>query len=150
MPKKDYRHVRKATVIQNGDQRIRLGGYRPEQRRADDKVFHSNRFGAGNLPPKVDLRPYMTIVEDQGDTNSCTANAMAGAYEYLAKRLLGQADDVSRLFIYYNARDLDGDTSIDEGTYLQSCIKVLERGHLNRTGFLSNRMIHPTKKPLIF
>lgn len=37
--------------------------------------------------------------------NSCTANATAGAYEYLVKRYLtGDAYDVSRLFIYYCAR----------------------------------------------
>ncbi|MDX2241058.1 MAG: C1 family peptidase [Leptolyngbyaceae cyanobacterium bins.302] len=128
MAVKDYRHVRKATVVQHSSgKRVKLGGYRPEKRHADDKTFRSDRFADGNLPAKVDLRSYMTAVENQGDTNSCTANAMAGAYEYLAQRLRGQAEDVSRLFIYYNARQLDGDTSIDEGTYLQSCIQVLQK-----------------------
>ncbi len=128
MSKKHYRQVRKATIIQHAaGKRIQLGGYRPEQRQADDQIFSSQRFGQGNLPTKVDLRPYLTPVENQGATNSCTANAMAGAYEYLAKRLQGKADDVSRLFIYYNARALDGDPSIDEGTYLQSCIQVLQK-----------------------
>ena len=28
------------------------------------------------LPPTVDLRPFMTKVEDQGQTSSCTANAV--------------------------------------------------------------------------
>ena len=64
-------------------------------------------------------------MEQQGEIGSCTANAMAGAYEYLAKRKFGHADDVSRLFIYYNARELDGCTDKDEGTYLRNCIKVL-------------------------
>ena len=52
---------------------------------------------------------------------------MAGAYEYLGKRLNHQDCHVSRLFIYYNARDLDGDPNKDEGTYLRSCIKVLKK-----------------------
>ena len=52
---------------------------------------------------------------------------MAGAYEYLLKRLKNSNEDVSRLFIYYNARELDGDTSKDQGTYLSSCTKVTKK-----------------------
>ncbi|KAM3108861.1 C1 family peptidase [Phormidesmis sp. 146-33] len=124
MPK-DYRHVRRATVVKNpSGQVIKLGGYRPDRQNPRDKKF-SDRDR--NLPSNVDLREYLTPVENQGDSNSCTANAMAGAYEYLANRLMGQSNDVSRLFIYYNARELDGDTSQDEGTYLRSCVRVLRK-----------------------
>ncbi|CAF1283762.1 unnamed protein product [Rotaria sordida] len=56
------------------------------------------------LPPKVDLRPDMTPIEDQSQIGSCTANCLAGAYEYLTKKSNGMNMDVSRLFIYYNAR----------------------------------------------
>ena len=128
MPTKDFRHVCKATVVKTPDGgRIKLGSYRPDKKNPNDKVFKSSQFSADNLPPKVDLRPYMTPVENQGDSNSCTANAMAGAYEYLGKRFNHQDSHVSRLFIYYNARDLDGDPQKDEGTYLRSCIKVLKK-----------------------
>ncbi len=37
------------------------------------------------LPPKVDLCPYLTPVEDQGNTNSCTANAIAGPMNICSK-----------------------------------------------------------------
>jgi hypothetical protein len=82
----------------------------------------------------VDLRKYMTPVERQGDTNSCVANATAGAYEYLLKRHRpDNADDVSRLFLYYNARALESSEDDiseadveDEGTYIQNCIESLE------------------------
>ena len=36
--------------------------------------------GAG-MPDSVDLRCYMTPVEDQKQTSSCTANAVAGAIQ---------------------------------------------------------------------
>jgi DNA segregation ATPase FtsK/SpoIIIE-like protein len=124
MPK-DYQHVRRATVVKNpSGQEIKLGGYRPDKQNPRDKKFSSRDR---NLPSSVDLREYLTPVENQGNSNSCTANAMAGAYEYLANRLMGQGEDVSRLFIYYNARELDGDTSQDEGTYLRSCVRVLRK-----------------------
>ncbi|MBW4418504.1 MAG: C1 family peptidase [Myxacorys californica WJT36-NPBG1] len=125
---KNYRRVRKSTVVKNSiGQHFKLGGYRPEKQDSNDKKYSASRDRREPLPSKIDLRSYLTPVENQGDTNSCTANAMAGAYEYLANRLLNRSDDVSRLFIYYNARELDGDVAIDEGTYLKSCIKVLRK-----------------------
>jgi len=127
MPTKNFRHVRKATVVKTPDGgQIKLGSYRPDKKNPNDKTYKSSR-STDDLPSKVDLRPYMTPVENQGNSNSCTANAMAGAYEYLAKRVKGSTHDVSRLFIYYNARDLDGAPDSDEGTYLRSCVKVLKK-----------------------
>jgi len=58
---------------------------------------------SAKLPNKVDLRPLMTPIEDQGDTNSCVAHAVAGAYEYWIKKAVHQDKSVSRLFAYFNA-----------------------------------------------
>jgi hypothetical protein len=80
-----------------------------------------------NLPPKVDLRPYMTPVEDQGDLGSCVANAVAGAYEYLLKRHRGDdAWDVSRLYVYYNGRKRMGTEEEDSGTVISCAIDGLK------------------------
>ncbi|CAJ1337231.1 unnamed protein product [Effrenium voratum] len=92
----------------------------------------------GEAPEKVDLRPYMTTVEDQSQTNSCCANAVAGAYEYINKRHAMQTgektEDVSRLFIYFVGRKKDQqmfreDTAIapkDEGMSLGGAISALQ------------------------
>ncbi|MEH2060531.1 MAG: C1 family peptidase, partial [Nostoc sp.] len=104
---------------------FKVGGYRPDPIDPRDKKYGAGRYQPEQLPPMVDLRPHMTEVEQQGELNSCTANAMAGAYEYLAMRQFGSAEYVSRLFIYYNARFSDGTVEQDEGTYLRTCIKVL-------------------------
>ncbi len=83
---------------------------------------------AKKLPAKVDLRQYMTAVENQGAASSCTANAVAGAYEYLAKRHTGNDYDVSRLFIYYNARALKEEENIqDSGSYISLAIEGLKQ-----------------------
>lgn len=50
-----------------------------------DKKYAANLYEADELPKKVDLRAHMTRVENQGEIGSCTANAMAGAYEYGSK-----------------------------------------------------------------
>eukprot|EP00913_Durusdinium_trenchii_P023727 g22285.t2 len=68
------------------------------------------------LPEKVDLRNFMSPIEDQSQTNSCCANAVAGAFEYINCKHAGETGDtrgdVSRLFIYYVGRKKD---MADEG-----------------------------------
>jgi hypothetical protein len=80
-----------------------------------------------DLPRKVDLRPFMTPVENQGSIGSCTANAIAGAYEYLIKRHLQGAEvDISRLFIYYNARWRAGNQNKVTGSRIQYGMESLQ------------------------
>ena len=67
------------------------------------------------LPRKADLRPHCTMVEDQGQIGSCTANACVGALEYFCSKRDGQAPDLSRLFVYYNTRRLRGSIGEDTG-----------------------------------
>ncbi len=84
---------------------IALGACRDDP--ADDD-FDARPFRptipSARLPGAVDLRPWMTPIEDQGQLGSCTSNALAGALEYLVRRETGRAIDLSRLFIYYNQR----------------------------------------------
>lgn len=113
----------------------KLSGYKPPSGAWSGKRFSASRVQTARLPRKVDLRPHMTSVEAQGETSSCVANAVAGAYEYLVKQHRGDdAYDVSRLFIYYNARaiadDLDpteGPELEDEGTLIGAAIEGLKR-----------------------
>lgn len=77
-------------------------------------------------PKKVDLRPMMTPVENQGALQSCTANAIAGAYEYLIKKHAGAHVDLSRLFIYYNARWRNGEQHEDAGSVIQYGMESLK------------------------
>lgn len=58
-----------------------------------------------------------------------TANALAGAYEYLNHKSTERPIDVSRLFIYYNSRlkGLKGNEKIaDKGSAIQHAIESLE------------------------
>lgn len=100
------------------------GGYIPGKKSEGAKIHQVGRFQKSSLPPKVDLRKYMTNVEKQVG-NSCVANAFVGAYEYLAKRELGDSADVSRLFVYYNARSLHESENEDQGTQMELAIDAL-------------------------
>lgn len=72
----------------------------------------ATRFENSELPSCVDLRKFMTPVEDQAGCNACTANAVLAGYEYIIRRLLQarqpnqDGPDLSRLFVYYNAREI--------------------------------------------
>jgi C1A family cysteine protease len=76
------------------------------------------------LPAWVDLRPFMGPVEDQGPLQSCTANAVMGAIDYLQIAQRGEYIDGSRLFLYKATRDLL-QWAGDAGAYIRSTIKAL-------------------------
>ena len=69
----------------------------------------------------------MTEVEDQGQTSSCVANAVAGAYEYAVKRATQENYDVSRLFVYYNARWANKEQDEDAGSIIQYAMDGLQK-----------------------
>eukprot|EP00696_Hemimastix_kukwesjijk_P013845 gnl/Hemi2/27673_TR9152_c0_g4_i1.p1 gnl/Hemi2/27673_TR9152_c0_g4~~gnl/Hemi2/27673_TR9152_c0_g4_i1.p1 ORF type:complete len:257 (-),score=60.50 gnl/Hemi2/27673_TR9152_c0_g4_i1:115-885(-) len=68
----------------------------------------------------------MSSVENQGNVNSCTANALAGCIEYLEKRINDNPIDVSRLFIYYNERNLENCVGSDDGAAMKDGITSLQ------------------------
>ena len=91
--------------------------------RSRDKIYKPT---AMVLPKTVDLRQYCSPIEDQGQLGSCTGNAIAGLMECL-NRKAGKTVDVSRLFIYYEERALEGSITQDAGAYIRDGIKVVNK-----------------------
>ncbi|UJR09185.1 hypothetical protein I4U23_013433 [Adineta vaga] len=123
------------TYLKNrrNNRKCRLNGIVASQRKPEKAKLQRHfrdhmQFSYSQLPPKVDLRFDMTPVEDQADIASCVANSFAGAYEYLLKKTSGSHIDVSRLFIYYNARvkDEESDDIDDSGCTITGAIESLE------------------------
>ncbi len=77
------------------------------------------------LPGRVDLRAYCSPVEDQGRIGSCAANAVVGAMEYHQRRAGEPLTDLSRLFVYYNARALAGRENEDAGTLIHHAMAAV-------------------------
>ncbi len=71
-----------------------------------------------NLPERIDLRSFCPPVENQLRTNSCVANAVVGALEFHQKKNKMPLTDISRLFVYYNARSLSEMEQKDSGSYI--------------------------------
>jgi C1A family cysteine protease len=76
---------------------------------------------------KVDLREWDSPIESQYELGSCVGNAIANAYEIQVKRLYPEKfTELSRLFIYYNARRLEGTSLFDSGAYIRSGLQAVK------------------------
>lgn len=102
-------------------------GWLPDLPDHRDHLYGAVRKAPAKWPKKVDLRPGCPPVEDQGDLGSCTANALAGAVEFLMKKDTGGYVDVSRLFVYYNERVIEHTVATDSGAMLRDGIKTLAK-----------------------
>jgi C1A family cysteine protease len=71
-----------------------------------------------SIPQTVDLRGMCSPVEDQLHVGSCAANAAVGALEYHQRKAKLPTMDLSRLFVYYNARNLADKAGDDCGTLI--------------------------------
>lgn len=77
---------------------------------------------------QVDLRnQWMPKVYNQGSLGSCTANAIAGAFEYDQKKQELEDFMPSRLFIYFNERAIEGTVDQDSGASIRDGMKVLNK-----------------------
>ena len=77
------------------------------------------------LPASVDLTPQCPAVYDQGQLGSCTANALAGLFQFLQIKL-GLASWVpSRLMLYYGERAIEGTVPTDSGANGDDGVTVL-------------------------
>lgn len=74
----------------------------------------------------VDLRPWCSPIENQGQLGSCTAHAVVGALEYFELKTRRQHLDASRLFLYRATRRFLGwEGRGDTGAFIRSTIKAL-------------------------
>jgi C1A family cysteine protease len=112
-------------------------GWRPDLPDQRDHMFSAPMRVMAVLPPSVDLRAACPPVYDQGQTESCTGNSIAGAIQYeRMQQKLPNADLVpSRLFIYYNERVLEHDVAQDGGGQIRDGIKAaVSKGACFETG----------------
>jgi C1A family cysteine protease len=77
-----------------------------------------------SLAGKIDLRKWFSPIENQGQLNSCTANAGVGLLEYYERRAFGKHVEGSRLFLYKATRNLLGSSS-DDGAFLRTTMGAM-------------------------
>ena len=100
-------------------------GWVPDRPDYRDKLYSAIAAPPKTLPRKVDLSPGCSPVEDQGQLGSCTANALVGNLEFLYQQAGHPVTDLSRLFIYYNERAMEGTINEDAGAAIRDGVKSL-------------------------
>lgn len=109
-------------------QRNRHYGWQPDLPDHRDLPYGALRLGLeapATLPPSVDLRAHCPPIYDQHPLQSCTANALAAAFRFLEIKSGSNKLNPSRLFIYYNERDLENQVDSDNGAQLRDGIKSI-------------------------
>lgn len=83
------------------------------------------KLAAANATGEYHIPEY-TPISDQGQLGSCVANGTADAFEIIKGiENPSSVKQLSRLFVYWNARLYDHDTSRDEGTYVSNAMQSL-------------------------
>jgi C1A family cysteine protease len=90
----------------------------PDQRRYRFRVAKPIQLAAS-----LDLRSQQPSVFDQGQLGSCTGNGIAAELEAQAMAQGVGPTPLSRLFIYYNERDMEGTIKSDAGADIVDGIK---------------------------
>uniref|UniRef100_A0A6C0BK08 Peptidase C1A papain C-terminal domain-containing protein n=1 Tax=viral metagenome TaxID=1070528 RepID=A0A6C0BK08_9ZZZZ len=104
-------------------------GWKKDKSDARDHVLKLCRKPV-QLPSCVDLRKEITLPEiyDQGDLGSCTANAIGFAYQYdEISQKNSNCFMPSRLYIYYNEREIEHTVLEDSGAELRDGMKSINR-----------------------
>lgn len=86
-------------------------------------------YSAGGVktPTKIDLTDGMPPVYNQLQLGSCTANAWAAVLDYERKAKGEAFMTPSRLFIYFNERDIEGTTNSDAGAMGRDGVKSMAK-----------------------
>ena len=116
---------------------IKKMGWQPDLPDSRDFIYAAPSTILKKLPAAVDLRQQCPAVYDQGQLGSCTANAIAGAFEFEAKKQNATNDFMpSRLFIYYNERAIEHTINTDSGAQIRDGIKSI-----NQQGVCPEKML---------
>ena len=104
---------------------LRTYGWRPDDDDSRDKYRDIKAFTTNSY---IDLRHKCPKIYNQGTLGSCTANAIAAAYEFDEYKQSEKKPFMpSRLFIYYNERKMEGSVDIDSGAQIRDGIKSINR-----------------------
>jgi len=104
----------------------------------DPRDFKSTRHLTSPIQLPTAFELDKIPVYDQLQAGSCVGNGCCESFRLEAFQLTGNYDfDPSRLFVYWNARNEDGSTNEDAGTYIRSGFKAM-----NKHG-LCHEKLHP-------
>ena len=102
-------------------------GWLPDLPDHRDLFYSAIAPKVARLPKKIDLQAKCSPAEDQGQLGSCTANSLVGATKFLEKEDGVPFVNLSRSFVYYNERVIEGTVDEDNGAFIRDGIKSLAK-----------------------
>lgn len=78
---------------------------------------------SNTLPKSADLKKYFPPIKNQGKQGACSSFSLTSVFEYFLNNETHKKDDMSEAYVYYNAREIQGNTNIDEGANLYNVIR---------------------------
>ena len=97
--------------------------YNLKRQKQDERDYKLQLVKVEDLPNKIDLRKDCPQVFNQGDVGSCTAQAGVAA-----RMMLDDINTVlSRLYLYYKEREMNGDIKEDSGATMRDVCKALNK-----------------------
>jgi C1A family cysteine protease len=110
---------------------FKIGGYKSSHGNVNCQTFSNSMNKFVKLAESTSytyIIPEYTPISNQGSLGSCVANATADAFEIIKGiENYGKVEQVSRLFIYYNARACNKDTDKDSGCYIHDALNSLTK-----------------------
>lgn len=104
-------------------------GWKPDKKDPRDLKFKlPQHFTAFDLPERVDNTRFLPKeVLHQLDLGSCTANAADTLLRSAGQRVNKPVAPTSRLYTYFNTRDIEGTTDEDAGGEIRNVFKALNK-----------------------
>ncbi len=97
--------------------------YKLKRQEKDDRDIIFSAVPKKAIPKVVDLRSLMPGVYNQLELGSCTANSSVAYNVYLNKNKI----ELSRLFEYYKAREIEGTVDEDSGATNRDSVKAIKK-----------------------
>jgi len=107
-------------------QRLRFG-WIPDLPDHRDHLYAASKLAMAKIPAYADLREKCPPIYNQGNLGSCTANAIAAAFEFEQIKQEEPEFVPSRLFIYYNERAMEHTINSDSGAQIRDGIKSVNK-----------------------
>ena len=106
----------------------RIYKLKPDTEDLRDRVFRASLYKTKLLlPESVDLRSGCSQVVDQGELGSCTANAIASGLREYWELVAGKLILLSRLWLYWEERSMEGTVDEDAGAIIRDGMKILQQ-----------------------
>jgi len=107
-------------------------GYKPDEYNEKDVLFRNSPMANAQINENASVKQYFKQISNQYSLGSCTANATADSFEAMIAKRKNlnpyQVEDISRLFVYYNARNLDTPPDItDHGSRIRLAFDSMAR-----------------------